>query len=281
MSSFFEKNNVDKQDFLIAMSTIFFFGILIWYVLTGMDTNTPDTLQVLSDTNTINNSNIITFKSKLQDPKCLEMLAQEEDNIDWEQVLVLPDSTAENIAEMHDNENKAISNIVDTIITYTQKNTTLNTTQDSTSTSIVNVNEMETKDTIVPFAKTEIDTLSQSEEEISLDEQKDITNRTNNDNIVQNEAKEQTNDVNEIETPSLDEIKGCAVILGSFGNPDNAKKLVKRLKKDGYVVYKTWTRGLRTLGVRTNCDDTEKRRLLKEVHQQYTSKAWLLRSKKK
>ncbi len=66
------------------------------------------------------------------------------------------------------------------------------------------------------------------------------------------------------------------MIIGSFGDAANAKKLSQKLIKDGYTPYTDVNKGLNRVGVRMLCPAKDLEKALEKVRKSYNPKAWVL-----
>jgi len=71
--------------------------------------------------------------------------------------------------------------------------------------------------------------------------------------------------------------KQCAVIVGAMGNPANAKKLEKTVKKSGYTPFSYKSKGLTKVGAACNCDSESIESTL-DAMKKINASAWVYES---
>jgi nucleoid DNA-binding protein/cell division septation protein DedD len=69
------------------------------------------------------------------------------------------------------------------------------------------------------------------------------------------------------------------VIIGAFMEPPNAKRLLRRLEKEGYFPdVATTNSGLQRIGIQITCAPKELKLHIRDIRKKFTPEAWLLKS---
>ncbi len=78
-----------------------------------------------------------------------------------------------------------------------------------------------------------------------------------------------------LESTSQDTQYGCIIIVGSFKEPGNSKKLIQKLKAQNYPVYEGAYKGYYIVGVNSDCATNKITPLLKKMRKDYEKTAWI------
>ncbi|MFK7903929.1 MAG: SPOR domain-containing protein [Chitinophagales bacterium] len=83
-------------------------------------------------------------------------------------------------------------------------------------------------------------------------------------------------------TPKSDDfnrhIGECIIVVGAFEKDHNARKIIRKLKGKGYTVKTGWRKGLKYVGVPTNCKDKNAMKAaLQKLRKTFDIEAWVLR----
>jgi hypothetical protein len=70
--------------------------------------------------------------------------------------------------------------------------------------------------------------------------------------------------------------KPCIIIVGSFMKISNANRLAKKIRKQGYEVYRSEFGKFHRVGVRFNCFQNDLQQMLEELKKTYHPQAWVL-----
>lgn len=69
--------------------------------------------------------------------------------------------------------------------------------------------------------------------------------------------------------------KEYIVMVGAFSTSENAKKLSKKILKDGFTPYSDTYKGMKRVGVRVACTNNALNKHLEIIKKKYNAKAWL------
>lgn len=73
-------------------------------------------------------------------------------------------------------------------------------------------------------------------------------------------------------------IGDCIIVVGAFEKDHNAQKIIRQLKRKGYTVKTGWRKGLKYVGVPTNCKDQKvMNTTLQKLRKTFDIEAWVLR----
>ena len=67
------------------------------------------------------------------------------------------------------------------------------------------------------------------------------------------------------------------IIIGSFENQKLSKKLIAKVKKDGYKVYTSTYKNYHRVGIQFDCKKKDLQEILNELKQKYHPESWVLR----
>lgn len=80
------------------------------------------------------------------------------------------------------------------------------------------------------------------------------------------------------ETPALEQRdRLCTIMIGAFADGTNAGDLIRRLKKDDYLIYTSYRKGYRTVGVQLECDPTLLETTLRKIRATYAADAFIVK----
>ncbi|MBK7226235.1 MAG: SPOR domain-containing protein [Saprospiraceae bacterium] len=71
--------------------------------------------------------------------------------------------------------------------------------------------------------------------------------------------------------------KKCVIIIGSFENQKLSKKLIAKVKQDGYKVYTSTYKNYHRVGIQFDCKKKDLQEILNELKQKYHPESWVLR----
>jgi hypothetical protein len=109
----------------------------------------------------------------------------------------------------------------------------------------------------------------------------------NGDEIINEESqiKEQVKPVTPIEKEVQEKVRtpsssdDCIIVIGSFAENKNSRKLKENLVSDGYRIFETPFRGLNRIGIYTSCNQSNLQSELRKVRSKYASDAVIFKNK--
>ncbi len=103
----------------------------------------------------------------------------------------------------------------------------------------------------------------------------DSTGRAFGDNQLPNEEKILPENVTELD--KIVRNKTCVIIIGSFVKKSNADRLAKRVRADGYRLYRAPYKEYTRIGIRFDCMARNLQDVLSELKARYDPQAWILK----
>jgi cell division septation protein DedD len=95
-----------------------------------------------------------------------------------------------------------------------------------------------------------------------------------NSTTVTHSSQFASNDNNSWSVPTADGV--CVLIVGSFKKESNAKKMLKRLKSQGYQTYSSTHQGLQRIGITYDCRANNPDLYKVKIRKQFNKNAWHL-----
>ncbi len=100
---------------------------------------------------------------------------------------------------------------------------------------------------------------------------------TDNSNTNTNNSNTNTDNSNPKKEPSAGS-RDYVIVVGAFSDPKNAKRMRRRLEKEGYFIdLATTYAGYERIGVQISCSPSELKEHLKDIRQKFSPKAWVLK----
>jgi len=117
-----------------------------------------------------------------------------------------------------------------------------------------------------------------SDESSKNESDKNITNSGNNKTTTPVKSSKTTNSTKNQKDDFNRHIGECIIVVGAFEKDHNAKKIIRQLKGKGYNVKTGWRKGLKYVGVPTNCKDKNAMKVaLQKLRKTFDIEAWVLR----
>lgn len=118
---------------------------------------------------------------------------------------------------------------------------------------------------------------------INANKAKEALNNSKPDSANNNNTKEPYLNETEIKDDNINLLnqqiknKKCIIIVGSFLNKNNALKLQKKVKRNGYTPYTAPYKNYHRVGVRFDCMSRDLHEVLSELKQKYDNQSWILK----
>ena len=280
MLSKYFKDSKDKVDFYIAIVVIAMAGLLIGYFsfdtsdfLAGQSTksiNTPekiDTLEVAGRTyfavNTIEEETTSPSKTKK-----LHTRNNEGINAFSENAIDTTNATTQTTAAKE--KNYADDEPID--------DTTEIPSGEETAGETVNtenaISDTNGKEGTEPDNDVTTNTTGTSAEQADIIEETDTNEQTITDETTQEEKQPVAE--TEQEAKSQDVSRDCIIIIGSYKSAKNVAKLIGRLDRHGYPVFKAKRKGLTRVGIFEDCNTVNE--TLKNIRRKYSKDAFIMKA---
>jgi len=124
-----------------------------------------------------------------------------------------------------------------------------------------------------------VDTVSNSNPNTDNSNTNTDNSNTNTDNFNTNTDNSNTNTDNS--NPKKEPSAGSrdyVIVVGAFSDPKNAKRMRRRLEKEGYFIdLATTYAGYERIGVQISCSSDELKQHLRDIRQKFSPKAWVLK----
>lgn len=269
-------NSEDQFDFAIAIVVLVLAGILIGY------------FSFYSDDSLGGDTDLVAFESKI-DTLELDGLTYVAMPMALEEI-----SSTDRLQKLKEGQKEEIS-VVDTLTGKNTMDESMN--DDETESADIDVDGTDSEDIgITESSKDLLDSII--DEEDSLPMYEDVVIDTSSSDVKENVTietsaadTEPTEAVSEAETtaqpqeepkpkiqqkPRSSRQSKCIVVIGAYSSQLNAKKMIGRLDKDGYPIFKVPYKGLTRVGAYVDCASSES--ILAEIRRKYGQDAFLMKA---
>lgn len=289
------KNKDDQNDFYIALVVITFFSFGILGAL--FFTNTTEKLFTQKIDNLEVSSEQETVSTEIETPPVL-------DNLKEEVALKQNQPTID--------QEEQISNWVDSLKVENIQNTAIvpstvveKTTQETKPILEINeyaeVDKNVSQEEIVSAAeKASMDTTSIQNEVAKIEnsatntlgdfKESIVTPKESIDTDGKTTSTDRQEEVTKIEEENVPEKetasnlfnndfsdKKCIIMIGAFSDGQNAAQVIDRLQADEYIVFASYRKGYRTIGVRSSCEQTTLNATLTKIRKNYAKDAFVIK----
>lgn len=237
----------DKNDFLVSVVVILFFGLGIAYFLTSKQQENLSFNKPFSEKNVLP----IQAKSKETQPTLAPIILHQ--SIQKKQDHWLGKLEMQGIA-----------------------NTSISTSTTGDSLSAENMKE---QDNLLTSDKpVQSDSINlQVSDQTPLEEYKDssLQEIKVSDSLQNSEVFDSVNTVTLVEEVTLNNSDSCAIFIGAFKSKTNARELLEQIRQDQqYSTFSNYERGYQVVGIRVSCDQELSRQMLKTIQRKYSRDAW-------